>query len=69
MSTFPSLPRRNPGASGRTFDLQEPDAAAPGRAPRARAAEGWERFMRRADIDTRQEAEECPSEGPRSPAA
>ncbi|MFD5417183.1 hypothetical protein ACFWJT_03940 [Streptomyces sp. NPDC127069] len=56
MSTTPSLPRRKPGASGRTFEMQEPDPAAPGRALRARAAEGWERFVRRADIGARQEA-------------
>lgn len=69
MSSIPSLPRRKPGASGRTFELQDPDAAAPGRALRARATEGWERFMRRVDIDTRQETDECPPEGPRTPAA
>ncbi|MFF2198149.1 hypothetical protein [Streptomyces sp. NPDC058157] len=56
MSTTPSLPRRKPGASGRAFDAQEPDPAAPARALRARAAEGWQRFMRRAEIDLRQEA-------------
>ncbi|MEU3407109.1 hypothetical protein ABZ766_24635 [Streptomyces sp. NPDC006670] len=55
MSTTPSLPRRKPGASGRTVETQEPDPAAPGRALRARAAEGWQRFMRRAEIDLRQE--------------
>ncbi|MFH7596774.1 hypothetical protein WDV06_16990 [Streptomyces racemochromogenes] len=69
MSITPSLPRRKPGASGRTFDGQEPDPGAPGRALRARATEGWERFMRRGDIDTRQEAEDCPADAPRPPAA
>ncbi|MEV7544912.1 hypothetical protein [Streptomyces sp. NPDC089915] len=64
MSSTPALPRRKPGASGRTFDAQEPDPGAPGRALRARAGEGWERFMRRTEIDTRQEAEGDTPESP-----
>ncbi|RKT08467.1 hypothetical protein BX286_6565 [Streptomyces sp. 3211.6] len=56
MSTTPSLPRRKPGASGRTFEMQEPGPASPGRALRVRAAEGWERFVRRAETDLGQEA-------------
>ncbi|GAA0316623.1 hypothetical protein GCM10010302_64640 [Streptomyces polychromogenes] len=69
MSSTPALPRRKPGASGRAFDAQEPDPGAPGRALRARATDGWERFMRRTEIDTRQGAEECAPEGPLSPTA
>ncbi|MFF4496039.1 hypothetical protein [Streptomyces sp. NPDC001546] len=64
MSTTPALPRRKPGASGRTFEVQEPEPGAPDRSLRARATEGWERFMRRADVDTGQEAGQCPPEGP-----
>ncbi|MEU8437656.1 hypothetical protein AB0F18_33120 [Streptomyces sp. NPDC029216] len=63
MSTTPSLPRRKPGASGRTFDLEEPEPGTPRLALRARAAEGWARFMRRTEIDLRQEAGECPPDG------
>ncbi|MER6218250.1 hypothetical protein ABT213_29890 [Streptomyces sp. NPDC001674] len=46
-----SLPRRKPGASGRTLAIQEPSPGAPSRALRVRAAGGWEKFMRRADME------------------
>ncbi|MFF0550811.1 hypothetical protein ACFYUL_17825 [Streptomyces sp. NPDC004311] len=49
MST-PSLPRRKPGNSGRTFAIQEPMPGAPSRALRIRAASGWEKFMRRGEM-------------------
>ncbi|MFC5800506.1 hypothetical protein [Streptomyces formicae] len=56
MSTF-ELPRRTPGASGRTHTpAPEPQPGGPSRALRIRAASGWERFMRRAG--THPEAEE-----------
>ncbi|MFB7517219.1 hypothetical protein [Streptomyces sp. NPDC056144] len=47
--TTSDLPRRTPGASGRTYMPTEPQPGAPSRALRLRAAEGWERFMRRAE--------------------
>ncbi|MFC9791275.1 hypothetical protein ACFVJI_01340 [Streptomyces sp. NPDC127584] len=50
------LPRRDPGATGRTYPPPEPRPGAPSRALRVRAAGGWERFMRRAEA--RQESEE-----------
>ncbi|MCX4867405.1 hypothetical protein OIC43_30495 [Streptomyces sp. NBC_00825] len=54
--TTSGLPRRNPGASGRTYTPPEPQWGAPSRALRVRAADGWERFMRR--VEARQEPEE-----------
>lgn len=54
--TTSGLPRKNPGASGRTYTLPEPLPGAPSRALRVRAAGGWERFMRR--VEARQEPEE-----------
>ncbi|MFI9241489.1 hypothetical protein ACIGXF_02625 [Streptomyces sp. NPDC053086] len=53
--TTSELPRRNPGASGRTYTPSEPQPGAPSRALRVRAASGWEKFMRRSE--TRQETE------------
>ncbi|WP_181923909.1 hypothetical protein [Streptomyces inhibens] len=53
--TTSELPRKNPGASGRTYTPPEPQPGAPSRALRVRAASGWEKFMRR--IEARQEAE------------
>ncbi|MFD9220291.1 hypothetical protein ACFWDI_09820 [Streptomyces sp. NPDC060064] len=53
--TTSELPRRNPGASGRTYTPPEPQPGAPSRALRVRAASGWEKFMRRSE--TRQETE------------
>ncbi|MGE7385600.1 hypothetical protein ACQKM2_08985 [Streptomyces sp. NPDC004126] len=50
MST-PSLPRRKPGASGRTLAIQASAPGAPSRALRVRAAGGWEKFMRRSDFE------------------
>ncbi|MEU5215959.1 hypothetical protein AB0G79_07135 [Streptomyces sp. NPDC020807] len=47
--TISEPPRRNPGASGRTDAPPEPLPVAPSRALRLRAADGWERFMRRAE--------------------
>lgn len=49
MST-PSLPRRKPRASGRILAIQ-PAPGAPYRALPDRPASGWERFMRRADLE------------------
>ncbi|MGW7366654.1 hypothetical protein ACWGI8_25255 [Streptomyces sp. NPDC054841] len=43
------LPRRIPGASGRTYTPPEPRPGAPSRALRVRAAGGWEKFMRRVE--------------------
>lgn len=51
------LPRRSPGASGRTFTPPEPQPGAPSRALRLRAAGGWEKFMRRAEIEEQRETE------------
>ncbi|MFD9100280.1 hypothetical protein ACFVZN_04325 [Streptomyces virginiae] len=56
--SIPSLPRRKPGASGRTLAIQEPRAGSPSRSLRVRAAGAWERFMRRAGFEDRREAEE-----------
>jgi len=53
--TTSELPRRNPGASGRTYTVPEPQPGAPSRALRERAASGWEKFMRR--VEARQETE------------
>ncbi|MCX4822701.1 hypothetical protein OG883_22930 [Streptomyces sp. NBC_01142] len=47
--TTSELPRRNPGTSGRTYTPPEPQPGAPSRALRVRAADGWERFMRRVE--------------------
>ncbi|MEW2412624.1 hypothetical protein AB0953_02670 [Streptomyces sp. NPDC046866] len=44
------LPRRTPGSSGRRLTVPEVPPGAPSRALRKRAADGWERFMRRADF-------------------
>ncbi|WEH37003.1 hypothetical protein PZB75_28780 [Streptomyces sp. AM 4-1-1] len=46
--TASELPRRAPGASGRTYTPPEPQVGAPSRALRLRAADGWEKFMCRA---------------------
>ncbi|MEU8776525.1 hypothetical protein [Streptomyces sp. NPDC048606] len=46
----PSLPRRKPGASGRTLAIQEPSPGTPSRALRVRAVGGWEKFMSRTDM-------------------
>ncbi|MFF4078281.1 hypothetical protein ACFYZN_02610 [Streptomyces sp. NPDC001777] len=54
--TTSGLPRRNPGARGRTYPPPEPRRGAPSRDLRVRAASGWERFMRR--VEARQEPEE-----------
>ncbi|MFJ9812965.1 hypothetical protein ACIRTB_32590 [Streptomyces sp. NPDC101158] len=54
--TISGLPRRNSDASGRTHTPPEPRPGAPSRALRVRAADGWEKFMRR--IEARQEPEE-----------
>ncbi|MGW7369508.1 hypothetical protein ACWGI8_40345 [Streptomyces sp. NPDC054841] len=56
MST-PFLPRRTPGASGRKYTVPEPLPGAPSRALRIRAAGGWERFMRRAELPQPEETE------------
>ncbi|MEU2430372.1 hypothetical protein ABZ611_12775 [Streptomyces sp. NPDC007861] len=53
--TTSELPRRNPGASGRTYTPLEPRPGAPSRALRVRAADGWEKFMRR--VEARKERE------------
>ncbi|WP_326612432.1 hypothetical protein OG949_26795 [Streptomyces scopuliridis] len=53
--TTSELPRRNPGARGRTYTPPEPQPGAPSRALRVRAASGREKFMRRSE--TRQETE------------
>ncbi|MFD4371165.1 hypothetical protein [Streptomyces sp. NPDC058486] len=47
--TTTERPRRTPGASGRTYTPPEPQPGAPSQALRLRAAEGWEKFMRRAE--------------------
>ncbi|WP_159050719.1 hypothetical protein [Streptomyces sp. IMTB 1903] len=52
-----TLPRRKPGASGRQHMVPDPLPGAPSRALRVRAADGWEKFMRRADLDEPREAE------------
>ncbi|MFJ3637649.1 hypothetical protein [Streptomyces sp. NPDC090112] len=57
MSTS-ELPGKAPAARGRTCTLTEPQPESPSRSLRIRAAGGWERFMRRAEISLRQEAEE-----------
>ncbi len=51
--TTTELPRRNPGAGGRTYTPPEPQPGAPSQALRVRAAGGWEKFMRHSE--TRQE--------------
>ncbi|MDX2560159.1 hypothetical protein PV371_10925 [Streptomyces sp. TX20-6-3] len=51
--TTSDLPRRTPGASGRTCNSPEPAPGAPSRALRMRAAAGWVRFMRRAEAEAR----------------
>ncbi|MGW0764692.1 hypothetical protein [Streptomyces sp. NPDC002676] len=53
--TTSELPRRNLGADGRACTPPESQPGAPSRALRVRAADGWERFMRR--VEARQEAE------------
>ncbi|MGW1804151.1 hypothetical protein [Streptomyces sp. NPDC002078] len=53
--TTSELPRRNPGASGRTSMPPKPQPGSPSRALRVRAASGWEKFMRR--VEARQETE------------
>ncbi|MGA5191865.1 hypothetical protein [Streptomyces exfoliatus] len=47
----PELPRRAPGSSGRTYAAPDPPPGAPSRALRMRAAAGWAKFMRRAEIE------------------
>ncbi|WP_187645461.1 hypothetical protein [Streptomyces sp. TRM49041] len=47
--TASELPRRAPGASGRTYTPMEPQPGAPIRDLRLRAADSWEKFMRRAE--------------------
>ncbi|MFD3996155.1 hypothetical protein [Streptomyces sp. NPDC058583] len=53
--TTSDLPRRTPGASGRTYSSPEPAPGAPSRALRMRAAAGWVKFMRRAEAEARAE--------------
>ncbi|MFJ3976688.1 hypothetical protein [Streptomyces sp. NPDC090021] len=50
-----TLPRRAPGASGRKHTTPAPQPGAPSRALRIRAAGGWEKFMRRADMNPKDE--------------
>ncbi|MFD4243277.1 hypothetical protein ACFWP3_17000 [Streptomyces sp. NPDC058525] len=52
-----TLPRRTPGTSGRKIAIRETQPGAPSRALRLRAAGGWEKFMRRADMPTPEEPE------------
>ncbi|MFD4370061.1 hypothetical protein [Streptomyces sp. NPDC058486] len=47
--TTAELPWRTPGASGRRYTPPEPQPGAPSRALRLRAADGWEKFMRRTE--------------------
>ncbi|MFE3560502.1 hypothetical protein ACFXKW_37480 [Streptomyces sp. NPDC059193] len=56
MTTTSELPRGKPGASGRTRGLQDSKRGAPSRALRLRAADGWERFMLRAEFDAKRES-------------
>ncbi|MEV6394099.1 hypothetical protein AB0M39_04840 [Streptomyces sp. NPDC051907] len=53
----PSLPRRAPGASGRKHTAPEPLPGSPSQALRIRAAGGWEKFMRRADLSQPEETQ------------
>lgn len=43
-----TLPRRTPGASGRSRAIPEPQAGAPSRTLRLRTAGGWATFTRLA---------------------
>ncbi|MFB7358324.1 hypothetical protein [Streptomyces gardneri] len=54
--TASDLPRRTPGSSGRSRTTPEPTPGAPSRALRMRAAAGWARFMRRAEVGNPREA-------------
>ncbi|MCY0938525.1 hypothetical protein [Streptomyces sp. H34-S4] len=45
-----TLPRRTPGPSGRQRAVPESLPGAPTRALRIRAASGWEKFMRLAEV-------------------
>ncbi|GHH02680.1 hypothetical protein [Streptomyces gardneri] len=54
--TTPELPRRIPGSSERRHTAPEPAPGAPSRALRMRAAAGWARFMRRAEVGNPREA-------------
>ncbi|MDV9187748.1 hypothetical protein R6L23_05890 [Streptomyces sp. SR27] len=49
--TTPELPRRTPGSSSRTYTVPGPTPGAPSRALRMRAAAGWVKFMRRAEVE------------------
>ncbi|MER8232340.1 hypothetical protein [Streptomyces sp. NPDC094049] len=42
-----TLPRRTPGATGHRHAIPEPRHGTPSRELRKRAADGWERFIRR----------------------
>ncbi len=54
----PLLPRRTPGASGHEPGTPSPEYGVPSRELRERAADGWERFLRRfADEQPEQEGE------------
>ncbi|MCQ0024116.1 hypothetical protein M4914_14940 [Streptomyces somaliensis DSM 40738] len=55
--TTPSPPHRTPGAGGPVHPAPEPRPGAPSRALRLRAADGWERFMRRAEAEDQRETE------------
>ncbi|MFF4010632.1 hypothetical protein [Streptomyces sp. NPDC001717] len=52
------LSRRTSGTGGRIRPIQEPGPGSPSRALRVRAAGGWAKFMRGADIDAWREADE-----------
>ncbi|WP_157869991.1 MULTISPECIES: hypothetical protein [unclassified Streptomyces] len=65
----PDPPRRTPGSSRQTHTSPEPPPGAPSRPLRLRAAAGWARFMRRAEVDVPVEEEplaepEAPPPGP-----
>ncbi|MEV5202810.1 hypothetical protein [Streptomyces sp. NPDC053720] len=47
--TIPEPPRKSPEADGRTLTPPKTLPGAPSRALRMRAADGWERFMRRVE--------------------
>ncbi|MER7537172.1 hypothetical protein ABTX77_20665 [Streptomyces sp. NPDC097704] len=49
--TTSELPRRTPGINGRNHTHPAPTPSAPSRALRLRAAAGWVRFMRRAEVE------------------